>query len=147
MGASFFRYNTAHRFSCTKENVAHDYFLESWIMYIFILTLNNTKNCVPSFMTWSWTLLSLLQARFVSDLFSTPQAVQCSSQGHQVYLQDRRLTETDSEINNTVNTVRTQIAMGAVSEWVSRLGKRQHLGSGDGSCSYFEIPFFHWQIC
>ncbi|XP_045121270.1 putative phosphatidate phosphatase isoform X1 [Portunus trituberculatus] len=62
------------------------------------------------------TVVATLIARYVSDLFITPIQAQCSSQGHPVYLQDRRLPDTDSEANNTVNPVRTQTAMGTVSE-------------------------------
>ncbi|KAK8376713.1 hypothetical protein O3P69_009963 [Scylla paramamosain] len=53
-----------------------------------------------------------LRARYVSDLFTPPIQAQCSNQGHPVYLQERRLPDTDSEANNTVNPVRTQTAMG-----------------------------------
>ncbi|KAG0726125.1 Phospholipid phosphatase 1 [Chionoecetes opilio] len=63
------------------------------------------------------TTIAILVARFVSDLFpSGSPAVQCSSEGHTVYLEDRRSLERDSEANNTATTVRTQTRLGAVSE-------------------------------
>ncbi|XP_050711631.1 putative phosphatidate phosphatase isoform X2 [Eriocheir sinensis] len=62
------------------------------------------------------TTVAILIARFVSDLFCSPPPASQHKQGLPLYLQGCGAAEGDSETNNTVNTVRSQTAVGTVSE-------------------------------